>query len=88
MESLILDLVKARLGREHTTALDGYLAARISAALEELEQTGIHIQDNARDVMFVADMVCWQYSNRDKTAAMPDWLKLARRERYLQEHNV
>lgn len=84
MDGVILDLVKVRLGRQDA-ALDGYLTARINAAIEELAKDGIHIQDNARDIMFVVDLVCWQYSNRDKPSAMPEWLRLARRERYLQE---
>lgn len=84
MDSVILDLVKVRLNRQDT-ALDGYLTTRINAAIEELAGDGIHIQDNARDIMFVVDVVCWQYSNRDKPSAMPEWLRLARRERFLQE---
>lgn len=82
--AIILELVKIRLGRQDT-ALDGYLTARINAAIRELADGGIHIRDNARDTMFVVDMVCWQYSNRDKPSAMPEWLRLARRDRFLQE---
>lgn len=80
----ILKLVKARLGRLDT-ALDEYLTARIQAAIEELDTAGIHISGSARDQMLVADIVVWQYQNRDQNGGMPEWLRLARRERYLQE---
>ena len=81
----ILSMEKARLGRENTTAMDGYLIARINAAIKELADSGIHVVNNDRDIMFVVDIVCWQYSNRDKPSAMPDWMRIARRERFLQE---
>lgn len=89
MTDTILELVKARLGRRDDL-LDDYLAARIDAAVEELAASGIHIQNNPRDCMFVCDYVVWQYGNRDKGAPgqdtkMPEWLRLARRERFLQE---
>lgn len=82
---LILSMVKARLGRENTTAMDGYLIARINAAIKELADSGIHVVNNDRDIIFVVDIVCWQYSNRDKPSAMPEWMRIARRERFLQE---
>lgn len=80
----ILTLVKARLGRLDNS-LDEYLTARIQAAVEELDTAGIHVSGSARDQMLVADIVVWQYQNRDKDGGMPEWLRLARRERYLQE---
>lgn len=80
----ILTLVKARLGRLDTS-LDEYLTARIQAAVEELDTAGIHVTGSSRDNMLVADMVVWQYQNRDKEGGMPEWLRLVRRERYLQE---
>lgn len=80
----ILVLVKARLGRLDT-ALDAYLTARIQAVIEELDTAGIHVSGSTRDQMLVADMVVWQYQNRDKDTGMPEWLRLARRERFLQE---
>lgn len=80
----ILVLVKARLGRLDT-ALDTYLTARIQAAIEELDTAGIHVSGSERDKMLVADTVVWQYQNRDKDTGMPEWLRLARRERFLQE---
>lgn len=84
MLAVILELVKARLGRSDT-ALDGYLAARIEAVIAELNRNGIHIRECADDEMLVCDLVAWDYSNRDKNADMPMWLKTKRRERFLAE---
>jgi hypothetical protein len=84
MISKILEIVKARLNR-NDTALDAYLTERIGAVIGELADTGIYLRNTPRDIVFAADMVCWQYSNREKREAMPDWLRLARRERWLAE---
>lgn len=79
-----LELVKARLNRLDTL-LDDYLTARIDAAVIDLEKTGIILTDSVGDLMLVVDYVCWAYQNRDATAGMPDWLRLRRRERWLQQ---
>lgn len=79
-----LELVKARLNRLDTT-LDTYLSARIDAAVTDLERTGIILGNSVADLMLVVDYTCWAYANRDATAGMPDWLRLRRRERWLQE---
>ena len=85
-EDEILMLVKCRLNRRaEDTSLDEYLRARIAAVQEELGDTGIRLQATPRDMMFVADYTAWQYANRDKQEPMPDWLRLARRERWLQQ---
>lgn len=86
-KSLVLGIVKARLNRlASDKTLDGYLLTRIEAAASELERTGIRIDTNdPRDTVLLADLVVWQYLNRDKPGAMPDWLRLARRERWLQQ---
>lgn len=83
----VLGIVKARLNRQASdTSLDTYLTARIAATDLELERTGITlVADDVRDQVLLADIVVWQYSNRDKPGAMPDWLRLARRERWLQQ---
>lgn len=81
-----LTLVKSRLNRLQTdSTLDEYLSARIDAAKDELEATGITLTDSTADLMLVVDYTVWAYSNRDKPASMPDWLRLRRRERWLQE---
>lgn len=83
---LTLSLVKTRLNRLPTdTSLDLYLMARIDAVVKELESTGIHLTQEWDDTMLVVDMVVWQYQNRDTNAGMPEWLRLRRRERWVQE---
>ena len=81
-----LSLVKARLNRLPTdTTLDTYLTARISAAEEELEATGIVLTDSSEDMLLVVDYTVWAYQNRDKPGNMPDWLRLRRRERWVRQ---
>lgn len=79
-------LVKARLNRLQTdTSLDVYLNARIDAAVQEIEGTGIKLEDNEEDLMLAVDYTVWQYQNRDNPGHMPEWLRLRRRERWLRE---
>ena len=81
-----LGLVKARLNRlAGDTSLDTYLQARISAAVQSLENTGITLTDSQEDLMLVVDVAVWQYQNRDKPGSMPEWLRLERRERWFRE---
>jgi hypothetical protein len=83
----VLPHVKARLNRlAGDTTLDNYLTSRIQAAEAELKRTGIVLDDSqADDLMLCADYVVWQYQNRDTGGAMPDWLRLRRRERWLAQ---
>ena len=82
----VLALVKARLNRlPSDTTLDGYLAARIDAAAEELEGKGIHLTDSTEDAVLLTDYAVYQYSARDQAGGMPDWLRLRIRERWLRE---
>lgn len=84
-ETEALALVKARLNRlAGDTSLDSYLARRVTAAVEELTHIGIALTDSTEDLMLVADYAVWQYQNRDQPGAMPDWLRLRRRERWLR----
>jgi len=88
-QTTTLALVKARLNRlASDTTLDDYLTKRIEAAVAELARSGI-VLDSTKpdDLMFCADYVVWQYQNRDASGAMPDWLRLRRRERWLQQHD-
>ena len=81
-----LALVKYRLNRlQADTTLDAYLQARIDAVRNELEATGIHLTDSQEDILLVVDMAVWQYQDRDKDGSMPEWLRLRRRERWLQQ---
>lgn len=84
-ESTVLSLVKARLNRlQSDTSLDDYLRARINAAAQELERVGIRLDASTDDVMLLTDYTVWRYQNRDSPGAMPEWLRLARRERWLR----
>lgn len=81
-----LSLVKARLNRlPSDTTLDEYLAARIMAAEQAIEATGIVLTTSVADLMLVVDYTVWEYQNRDKPGSMPDWLRLRRRERWVQQ---
>lgn len=86
-EATVLGVVKARLNRlASDTSLDEYLKIRIQAADAELSDNGINlVEDDVRDTVFLADMVVWQHNNRDKPDGMPEWLRLARRERWLNQ---
>jgi len=83
---MALRLVKTRLNRAQAdTTLDEYLVGRIDAAEGELKKNGITLTDSADDMMLLVDYTVWQYQNRDKTAGMPEWLRLRRRERWLSQ---
>ena len=86
-EALALNLLKSRLNRLQTDhTLDSYLVARLYAAEGELEGIGITLSnESVDDEMLLVDYAAWQYANRDKSGAMPDWLRLRRRERWLRE---
>ena len=84
-ESTALELVKARLNRlPGDTSLDSYLQSRVYAAMEYLEGIGIQLTESQEDLMLVVDLAVWQYQNRDKPGAMPEWLRLQRRERWIR----
>lgn len=81
-----LALVKSRLNRlQGDTTLDDYLNARISAAIDELQGTGIVLTDSDEDMLLVVDYTVYMYQNRDKPGGMPDWLRLRRRERWMRQ---
>lgn len=86
-EATVLGIVKARLNRLASDAsLDDYLKKRIEAADAEFARIGIKlVAGNVDDEVLLADYVEWRYKNRDKNAGMPEWLRLARRERWLKE---
>jgi hypothetical protein len=87
---MALDLVKARLNMlAANTAMDAYLRSRIDAAVAELRRTGIVLDDESPDdLMLCVDYAVWQYQNRDSGTAMPEWLQLRRRERWLAQQTV
>lgn|GEM_PF-1185795 len=80
-----LELVKIRLNRLPTdTSLDTYLAARISAAIQETEAIGITLDGGYDALLYVVDYTVWAYQNRDSQTGMPEWLRLRRRELWLR----
>lgn len=80
----VLALVKSRLNRlQSYTSIDDYLRARIEGAAIELQRQGVAITRAMNDTMLLVDTVVWQYQSRDKGGAMPDWLRLRLRERWL-----
>lgn len=85
--SQALELVKTRLNRLQTDqTLDPYFEARITAAAQELEGTGIKLDpDSTEDLLLVVDYTVWQYQSRDSQTGMPDWLRLRRRERWVRQ---
>ena len=86
-ETTALGLMKARLNMlPSNTSLDTYFQARISAAITELTATGIVLDDGQEDMLLVVDTAVWQYQNRDNAGGMPEWLRMRRRERWLQQH--
>ena len=85
MEETVLMMLRSRLD-EPPHEKDFYLSELIHGVVVELrEKNGIQVQDNAQDIMFLTDICAWRYSNRDKTDAMPMWLRQMLKERYMQE---
>jgi hypothetical protein len=84
-----LGLLKARLNRmPHDTTLDDYLTHRLIAVDKSLERIGIHAKEaSPDDLMLVVDWAAFEYGSRDTPgAAIPDYLRLRRRERWLAEN--
>lgn len=81
----VLLMLKSRLNRLDNL-IDEQLLSIIRGCADEMEGTGIHLQDTAEDQMLLMDMAAWRYSARDKQTGMPDWLRLARRERWLRDN--
>ena len=67
---------------------DDYIEARLKAVVQELAGKGIHLVDTDADMMFLVDVAVWQYNNRDNMGGMPEWLRLARRERWLNDSKI
>lgn len=80
-----LELLKSRLNRlPGDTSLDEMLGRRIESAAQQLTAIGINLTSETRDLMLVVDLAAWQYQNRDKPGTMPEWLRYARFERWLE----
>lgn len=83
-----LRMVKVRLNRladDHT--LDEYLLLRLAAKEQETRGAGIRLDMNdPRHLMYLVDETVFDYQSRDKPGSRPEWLRLARRELWLQQN--
>lgn len=87
--SMALQMVKRRKNiMLDSHQQDDYLLERIHAAVQSLENAGIHLVDSAADNLLVTDMAVWQINNRDQAGGMPEWLRMARRERWLNDRKI
>lgn len=87
--STVLTLVKQRLDRmSEDTSRDSYLTYRIRGEARALQDAGIalDVAGNPDHLMHLVDMAVWAYQNRDKPESMPKWLRLRRRELWLQQN--
>lgn len=83
---LILSLVKMRLNRlASDTSLDEYLKAIIGAAADYLAGIGIRLNMSDGDNFLLVNQAVQMYQQRDHQTGDPEWLRLARRQRWLQE---
>ena len=85
-----LSILKARMDRAGVTcppALEAYWTQRNQAAAAELTHKGIELADTVEDNMLVADVAAETLLNRDKQTGRPEWIRLAIRERWLQERD-
>lgn len=83
--SQALSLMKVRLNRPAAdNSLDTYFAARITAAVEQLNRMmPVKLDDSTADLMLLVDFAVWQYQDRDKNTGDPPWLRQRLRERHL-----
>lgn len=86
--AMALSLAKTRLNRLDET-LDEYLGIRLESAYAELKDVqGIEIDAALmNELMFWVDFAVWQYQGRDKTGAMPEWMRRQKAELYLSKHS-
>lgn len=81
----ILAMCKARLDRQYSNLIDDQIMDRIEACEAELARRGIHLQDTPDDTMLLVDYVVFRYGARDKQTGEPEWLRIAIRERWLND---
>lgn len=79
-------MVKTRLNRmAGDTSLDEYLTIRIQGAAEQLNRMmRANLDGSTADLLLLVDFTVWQYQNRDQSGAMPVWLRVKLRERFLK----
>ena len=82
------ELLKSRMDRGGLPvpeAQETYWRQRLEAATEELERMGIRLEDTPSDLMLLADFTAYKITNRDDPRAMPAWLRLELRERWISQ---
>lgn len=67
---------------------DELIITRIKATIQQLEAKGIHLVNTDADLMFVVDVAVWQYNNRDKLTAEPEWLRASKNERWMNDRKI
>lgn len=79
-------LMKSRLNRMAAdTSLDSAFTYRLQGAEEELNQMfRADLTDSTADLLLLVDYTVWGYQNRDKSGAMPNWLRMKLRDRFLK----
>lgn len=86
--TVALGILKARMDRAGVacpSALEAYWSQRVTAAVQELTAKGINLTDTVEDSALVADLAADRIINRDRPGGLPEWLRLAIRERWLRE---
>ena len=86
-ENTALQLLKIRLNRlQIDESTESYMKARLSASENEFIKKGITLEsDSTDDLMLLVDYTAFKYQSRDKSGAMPEWLNIAIRERWLAQ---
>lgn len=81
-------ILRARMDRggvDVPSPLEQYWTTRLDAAAQDLEAKGIILTDTVGDSTLVADYAAYAIKNRDNAAGMPEWLRMAIRQRWLKE---
>jgi hypothetical protein len=89
-KELALQLLKARMDRAGLDVppdLLSYWESRLEYANKKLIDKGIVYDDEEKSIndnSLIADYAAWMLKNRDESGAMPKWLSLEIRERFLK----
>lgn len=84
--SVALSLMKARLNRlAADTSLDVLFTNIIAAEAARLTGTGITLDDSPEMTNLVVSYAVDTYQARDRQTGTPEWLRLQRREAWLQQ---
>lgn len=87
---LAYELLKSRMDRaglEVPAPLQKSWKSRLREACSYLEGKGVKFdrnEDSIPDNMLIADYAAWKLTNRDNSGAMPTWLRMEIRERFLK----